>query len=406
MNKQQISLPTKIKQLNKIKTRYIVLYGGRGGAKSWGVSIYLIIRALKSKILILCTREVQNTIKDSVHKLLSDSIERMSLEKLFVIKRDEIVCRNGSKFIFKGLRHNSGEIKSTEGIDICWIEEAHNITQESLDFLIPTVRKESSQIIFTFNPQDMDAPVYRNYVLKDRDELTKIKINYNDNPFFPDVLRKEMEYDKQNDYDKYLHVWEGEPKTITDACIFKGKFVVDYFDTHEKVDYYYGADWGFSNDPTCIIRCYIHDNNLYIDQEAYGVGIEIDEIPQLFDSVPGARINKIRADNSRPDTISYLNRIGWIIRPARKGQNSVQDGIEFIKKFKKIYIHERCKNTAYEFKSYSYKKDRLTEEILPIIVDKDNHCIDSLRYALEDLRKGLNDKLNVSSYKLENILFK
>lgn len=386
----KIDVPDKLLPYFESNYRYNVIYGGRGGSKSWTIALRLVTKAMNDKRLILCTREVQNTIKDSVHRLLSDTIEKYQWDNIFNVKRDEIVCkRTGSNFIFKGLSRNIWEIKSTEGIDDCWIEEAHSISRESLDILIPTVRKENSQFWITYNPDNDDDPVHHDFVIKGRPDAFVTKINYDENPFFPEVLRKEMEYDKKYNYDKYLHVWEGNTKSITDACIFKDKFTVQNFETSDNVHFYFGADWGFSNNPTVLIRCYVEDDYLWVDQEASGVGVELDEIEQLFDSIEESRCNKIIADNQRPDTISYLKRKGFIIKPCAKGQGSVEDGIEFMKKFKKIIIHERCKNAIYEFKSYSYKKDKHTDEILPIIIDKDNHVIDSIRYALEDMRKGL-----------------
>lgn len=394
-----INIPTKLLPMFTSTKRYIVTYGGRGGSKSWVIAIFLILKAVEKKgLIILCTREVQNTIKDSVHRLLKDTIERLGMERLFDVKRDEIMCKNGSKFIFKGLRHNMNEIKSTEGIDYCWIEEAQSISRDSLDVLVPTVRKDGSQFLISFNPSDDSDPIYTDFVLSDRNNALVININYFDNPFFPDVLREEMEYDREYNYDKYLHVWEGETKAVTDACIFKGKFRIDSFETHQGVQFYYGADWGFSQDPSCIIRCYVHDGCLYIDQEAGGVGVEMEELPRLWDIIPGSREHKVVADNARPETISYMNSKGFHVKSSKKGKGSIEDGIEFIRSFKTVVVHERCINTAYEFKSYSYKKDRLTNEILKIIIDKDNHYIDALRYSLEDLRKfGRNLKVSTIS---------
>jgi phage terminase large subunit len=273
-----------------------------------------------------------------------------------------------------------------EGVDICWIEEAHSVSRESLDVLIPTIRKDGSIFFITFNPREKDAPVYTDFVLEQRPGCLTEKINWNDNPFFPKVLRDEMEYCKKYDYEKYKHIWEGEPQVIGNACIFNGKFESSTFTAPAGVNFLYGADWGFAKDPTCIIRCYELDNCLYIDKEAYGVGIEIDDTPRLFASIPGALKNKIVADSARPETISYMNNRGFCVYPAHKGPGSVEEGIEFIRSFKRIYIHEDCKNTLYEFMNYSYKTDRITGEILPIPIDKNNHCIDAVRYAVEGLR--------------------
>jgi phage terminase large subunit len=193
-----------------------------------------------------------------------------------------------------------------------------------------------------------------------------------------------MEYDKATDYDKYLWIWEGNPRRVTEAQVFKGKFRVAAFDTPADVErIYLGADWGFSQDPTVLIRCFIRNQVLWIDYEAYGVGVDIDDTPELFESVPGAKAWPVIGDSARPETISYLRKQGWTIHGAKKGKGSVEDGIQFIRSFRGVVIHDRCRHTADEFKLYSYKTDKLTNEVLPILEDKNNHCIDALRYALE-----------------------
>jgi len=374
--------------------RFNVMYGGRGGGKSWVVADILIFAALQKKTFILCTREIQNTIKESVLKLLSDRIDAHGLHGLFEIKRDEVVCMNGSRFIFKGLRHNVDEIKSMEGVDICWIEEAHSVSRASLDTLIPTIRKEGSIFFITFNPREKDAPIYTDFVLDPRPGSLVEKVNWNDNPYFPKVLLAEKEYCKKFNYEKYLHIWEGNPQSISDSCIFNGKFESANFPMHAGpgIEYMYGADWGFAKDPSVLVRCYEYNGDLYIDKEAYGVGVEIEELPAFFATVPAAKTNKIIADSARPETISFMNNHGYVMRPASKGPDSVREGIEFIRSFKRVYIHEECKNTLYEFMNYSYKTDKMTGEVLPIPLDKDNHCIDALRYALEGYRKYGNIK--------------
>ena len=203
-----------------------------------------------------------------------------------------------------------------------------------------------------------------------------------DNKFFPDVLRKEMEYCKEVDYNKYENVWLGKPALETEAQIFKGKFEILDFEAEPYTQFYYGADWGFAKDPVALTRCFIEDNCLYIDYEAFGVGIEMEELPALFDTVPDSRNWTIRADSARPETISYVKRHGFNCIAAEKWKGSIEDGIEYLRSFRKIYIHPRCKNIYEEFKYYSYKTDRISGDILPIVVDAYNHGIDSLRYAL------------------------
>ena len=375
--------------------RYRVLYGGRGSAKSWSTARYLLLRASTEKLRILCTREIQNSIKDSVYRLLVDQIAELGLQDYFTIKADMIVSVTGSEFIFKGLQKNINEIKSTEGIDVCWIEEAERVIENSWSNLIPTVRKEGSFFIIIFNPEDERSATFTRFIEKDRvpvnnPDIIRGSVNYWDNPFFPDVLRKEMEWDKKNDPDKYSHVWEGNPKKYGDAVIFKNKILVEEFEAPADAQLFFGADFGYAEDPTALLRMFIKDRRLYIEYEAYGVGIEIDELHHFFSTVPGSHKWKIIADSSRPETISHLSRQtkdgkyqGFNIVGAEKGKGSVEDGIEFLRNFECIVIHPRCTGSLGDFRNYRWKTDRVTNEILPIPLDKSNHSPDAARYGLE-----------------------
>ena len=371
--------------------RYKVYYGGRGSGKSWAVARALIAMSDFGMTRILCCREVQNSIKDSSYQILKDMAERMGLANRFTFKDAEIVHNGtGSRFIFSGLLRNENSIRSKEGIDICWIEEASSVSQRSWDVLTPTIRKTGSGLWLTFNPLTVDDPT--NVFIENPPPNAFVrKVNYWDNPFFPEVLREQMEWDKKNDFEKYLHVWEGYPLTISDAQVFKGRFVVEPIpeDLWKKADrLFFGADFGFARDPSTLVRCFILDNRLYIDHEAYGVGVEIDELPQLYRSVPGADQWPIKGDSARPETISYLRRHGYNIDGAEKWPDSIEEGINFIKSFDKVVIDPRCKHTADEFRLYSYKTDRLTDEVLPVVLDKNNHTIDALRYAMVDYIKA------------------
>jgi phage terminase large subunit len=213
------------------------------------------------------------------------------------------------------------------------------------------------------------------------------KVNYNENPYFPDVLRKEMEWLKKRDYESYLHIWEGEVRKFSNALVFAGRFTVEDFETPSGARFYHGADWGFAEDPTTLIRCFVDNGTLFIDQEAWGVGVEIDQTGALFDTIDTARRWPIKADCARPETISYMRRHGFNVTAAKKWQGSIEDGIEYIKTYD-IVVHPRCRHTIDELNRYSYKVDKQTGDVLPIIVDKYNHCLDSLRYALDGLIKG------------------
>lgn len=375
-------LPEKLIFYISEQKRYKVSYGGRGSGKSWTAGRCLILLAMKSKIRVLCTRQLQTSIKDSVHKLLCDSIYALGLEAFFEITRDTIRCYNGSEFIFKGLQNQTNEIKSIEGIDICWVEEAQSVSEDSWAILIPTIRKEDSEIWVTFNPDREEDATYQRFVKNPPPDSTVQLVNYYDNPWFPEVLRKEMEYDKEVNYSKYEHVWLGKTVIDTDAQVYHGKFELKDFETPQNVTFFYGADWGFANDPTAVIRCFIKEQCLYIDYESGGVGVEFEELPALFDKIPEIRRWDIRADSARPETISYMARQQFKIKACPKWKGSVEDGIEYIRSFRKIYVHSRCKHTYEEFKFYSYKQDKNTGDILPVVLDKDNHWLDALRYAL------------------------
>lgn len=675
-----LEMPEKLMFLFDRQSRYKVAYGGRGSSKSWSFGRALIILAVSKKVRILCARQVQASIKDSVYKLLCDTIDALGLTSLFHITRDSIRCCNGSEFFFKGIQNNVNEIKSMEGIDYCWVEEAQNVSQESWDILIPTIRKEGSEIWITFNPDREEDATYRMFVTNPPDDCISVQINYDQNPWFPDTLRREMEYCKRVDYGKYEHVWLGKTVINTEAQVYNGKFEMKDFETPDGIELYYGADWGFaclggdtlvstingdvpikdikvgdlvltregykkvlftknkgkrdvfdvdfgyknstiitsdhrifttngwkmiseleevvtlcvkkSNlmgefisaiqkvntriisivngkkmasifkkfyteifgsstmgkyqmgamftilmgilstmksaisfalqkvnikkyttkinsgvcpkrlhagmdiqektglrggkkllrkfkksidfaksvaksllpqmsiknfvvqgaentqilvkakkntfarrvvkslwhhlipserlvlksvhinsrqrkeqeevfditveggeffangvlvhncDPTALVRCFIKDRCLWIDYESGGVGVDFEEIPALFDIVPDARKWEIRADCARPETISYVKRQGFRISACPKWKGSVEDGIAYIRGFEKIYVHPRCPKTYNEFKFYSYKQDRVSGDVLPIVLDKDNHFLDALRYAL------------------------
>jgi hypothetical protein len=218
-----LKFPERIKELFRSTKRYIIIFGGRGSTKSWSVASFLILQSIQSKKRILCAREVQTSIADSVHKLLSDTIQRLGLEKFFIIQQRSIKCLNGSEFIFKGLWNNANDIKSTEGIDICWVEEAQAISSQSLELLTPTIRKEGSQIIFTYNPTNEDDAIDKEFTVPAREGLREdcelIEMNYYDNPWLPGVLKEELEYDKAHRPDVYLHKWLGKYRIYGDEII-------------------------------------------------------------------------------------------------------------------------------------------------------------------------------------------
>lgn len=389
-------MPEKLGALFSIQDlRYRVAHGGRGGAKSRAFADALILKALESKRFILCTREVQKSINDSVFKLLTNSIERLGLQTFFDVGKSYIRCINGSEFAFRGIRFNVNEIKSMEGVDICWVEEAQTVTQNSWDILIPTIRAPGSEIWVTFNPVNVDDPTYQEFIVNKKPRSVVVEINWRDNPWFPAELEEERSYMKEVNPDLYDHIWEGRCLSNAEAQIFGNKYYVEEFDSPENGIFYHGADWGFSNDPTALVRCFIKDECLWIDYEAFGKKVELNKLPDLFEKIPNGKKKRWIGDNARPETMSYLRKVKGInVMPCDKWPGSIEDGIEVLRAFRRIYIHPRCVNMIEEAKLYSYKIDSKTEEVTTQIVDAYNHGWDAVRYALNK-RIRLNGKVNL-----------
>lgn len=369
--------------------RYRAAFGGRGSAKSHSFAMALVLKAFKAPLRIGCFREIQKSIKDSVKRLLDDKIKEAGLEWFYESTDTEIRGKNGSLFIFNGLRTNPDAVKSTEGLDIGAVFEADKVSQRSWDLLIPTVRKDGSEIWAEWNPNLDTDPVDVMFRGKDGAPPGAIvrRVNWDDNPFFPDVLKQELEWDRKRDPDKYAHIWLGEYQKNSEARVFRN-WTVEEFDTPAGVTFRMGADWGFSVDPSVLIRCYIDGRKMYVDHEAYMIGCEIDKLPDLFDRVPESRKWFITADSARPETISYMRNHGYPrINAAIKGPGSLDEGVEFLKTFD-IVVHPRCKHLIDELSLYSYEVDKQTNEVLPKLADKDNHVIDALRYACEGIRRA------------------
>ena len=369
--------------------RYKIAYGGRGSSKSWTFTDALIVKALTEKVRVLCAREFQNSISDSVHRLLSKRIEDLGLSAYFTIQRDTITSSNGSEFTFKGLRHNSESIKSTAGINICWIEEAQTISQESLDILIPTIREPDSEIWMTMNPRLESDPVYRLFIANQHPDAFLFKVNYTENIHFPQVLEAERRLMLERDPALYRHVWEGECLTHTDAQIFKDKWEVRDF-TPENWDLpFYGMDFGFSQDPTACVKVWVHDETLYIEKEAVKVGLELDDTADYIKGfMPEIENGIIRADCARPESISYLKRHGLPrIQAVKKWTGIRQDSIMHVRSYKRIVVHPRCTHTINEMMLYSYKVDQRSGDITTDVLDKNDHVQDAITYALTPLMK-------------------
>ena len=369
--------------------RYKGAKGGRASGKSHFFAECVVeAMLLKPKTNIVCIREIQRSLKFSAKKLIEDKIEKLGVSHLFSVTINEIRC-NGGVIIFQGMQdHTADSIKSLEGFDYCWVEEAQAISKKSLDLLKPTIRKENSEIWFSWNPTHTDDPVERFF--NNNDSAVVVHTNYLDNPFCPQIVKDEAKRHFKADPETYGHIWLGDYISISDAVVFNKKYEIMNFKADDSFgEPLYGLDFGFAIDPTAGVCCYIKDNYLFIRHEACKVGLELDSTAEYLKSrIPNIENYTIRADSARPESISYLKRDGLPhIEGVDKWAGSIEDGISFMKSFKKIIIHSDCVNTQEEFRKYSYKVDKRTEDILPKLQDKYNHIIDAIRYALTPLIK-------------------
>ncbi|MFQ0999782.1 PBSX family phage terminase large subunit [Gilliamella sp. BG6] len=395
MTTAQIQLPKKLISVFVAENvRYRGAYGGRGSAKTRTFALMTAIKGYQFAEagvsgVILCAREFMNSLADSSMEEVKQAIRSVDwLADYYDIGQNYIRTKNELvSYVFCGLRHNLDSIKSKARILLCWVDEAENVSEIAWRKLTPTVRETNSEIWVTWNPETEGSPTDVRFRQKPPDNAIIVEMNYNDNPFFPDVLEQERLNDLARlDYASYAWVWEGAYLENSDKQVLSGRYVVEEFDDnlHKQADrLLFGADFGFANDPNTLIRSFILNDCLYIEYEAYGVNIELDEMPTFYDSVPEARKWPIKGDCSRPETISHIKRKGFNISAAKKWQGSVEDGIAYLRGFKRIIIHPRCKHTATEARLYSYKTDRVTSEVLPIIEDKNNHCWDAVRYSLD-----------------------
>jgi len=369
--------------------RYKGILGGRGGGKSHQVvELQLVAQVRNQNRNLVCIREVQRSLKDSVKKLFEDKIKKMGLEPYFDIKGTEIRSRKGSGVIlFQGMSDSTAEsIKSLEGMDCAWVEEAQVLSKRSMELLRPTIRRPDSEIWFTWNPQSEEDPVDKLLCGPKRSPNSiVIKVNIGQNPHASAALRAEAEWDRINDPIKFAHVWGGDYEKHAEARIFR-HWRVEEFETPKDAIFRFGADWGFSPDPTVLVRCFIEGRRLFVDYEAWATECEIEDTPDLFLTIPQAEVYNIVAGPDRKDRIMSLRRHGLKVFPAVRGAGSVMEGIEFLRGYD-IVIHPRCPKVAEEFKAYKHPIDPLTGKVLPTLPAGRNHTIEALRYAVESVRR-------------------
>jgi phage terminase large subunit len=370
-------------------------YGGRGSGKSQTAALIAAIWGYAEPLRILCTRELQVSIKDSFHRELRDAIERTPwLASHYEVGVDYLRGRNGTEFIFRGLRHNTSSIKSLAGIDLTIVEEAEDVPEQSwLDLEATVFRKDKSELWAIWNPRLEGSPVDKRLRKNRPANALVAEINWQHNRFFPDglnTLRKR--HLEMLDVATYAHIWEGAYLTNSNAQVFGGKIEVQAFEPTPDPAWrgpFYGGDFGFSQDPTAAVEVWISGNSIYLRREAFRSGLELDDTAAFVKAaIPGFDREVSRWDSSRPESISHLKRHGLPRAEAvKKWPGSVEDGIAFLRSFKSVVIHPDCANMQQEARLYSYKVND-NGDVTTKIIDAHNHGWDAVRYAVAPMIKG------------------
>lgn len=407
-SKVNAEFPKKLKPLFEPK-RYKVLYGGRGGAKSWGVARALLILGVQNPIRVLCAREFQNSMDESVHRLLSDQIDALNLHGFYEIQKTVIKGLNGSEFKFEGLRNNVKSIKSFEGADICWVEEAQSVSKASWDTLIPTIRKEGSEIWITFNPELEEDETYIRFVKNPPESAWVERINFEDNPWFPDVLRQEMETTRKRSEAEYRHIWLGE-------CVqhLEGAYYAEYLNKAE-VEGRIGVvpidpllrtnvafDLGISDDTSIVFWQQSPAGQIRVIDyyEHRGVGLEhyvrvLEEKKQQYGLIYGEYVFphdvEVRELGTGKSRFEMLQGMG--IQPTVAPRLSVADGIAAVRKtFPAMWFDkERCSQLIHSLRRYRREFDEKRNVFYEKpLHDAHSHAADSARYMCISLRESSN----------------
>jgi len=407
--------------------RYKGAFGGRSSGKSHFFADLLVEEAERwpsefgEPLYAICIREVQKTLSQSAKRTIEGKIKKMNLGKRFEVQRDIIKTPGGGRISFQGMQNHTAEsIKSLEGYGIAWVEEGQTMSNTSLTLLRPTMRKKSrrkngtfrdSEIWASWNPglptDPIDAffrgndPELKNW--KAHPAARLVESNWEHNPWFDETsLDDDRLHDLERDPDMYDHVWGGAYWSRSDAQVFRHWKVEEFEAPAANIALLAGADWGFTIDPSVLVLCFIVGRKLYVWREVWAKGHAQDTRGALFDKIDPdwtmerardpnwkslARRIQILADSAEPATIDYLKRHGFPkMVAAEKGPGSVEAGVTFLASYD-IVVHPQCVNVIRELTRYAYKVDPHTDTVLPVLSDTDNHTIDSLRYAVENVRR-------------------
>lgn len=385
-----IQIPAEYARLLDTDWREAAVHGGRGSLKSHTVARVLLIRAMSKNGRAGCFREFQNSIADSSHSLLKNLIEEYELPDFKVTKDSIINTDTGYDFIFKGLRNNVQSIKSIEGMTEAWVEEAQTVSEQSLDVLTPTVRLPGSQIFYTYNRLKDKDPVHVRLAIEGRPNAIVLNINYDTAlkyGWMSDVLRLEMESDRDNRPEIYKHKWLGEPANL------KGQIYKNFkkIGAIPKEAAYLGAglDFGYTNDPTALVDVWKWNNVYILDEQLYNKGMLNRYIAEQVLKLPHYSSHLVVGDSSEPKSIQEIKDCGVNITGAVKGKDSVNNGIQLLQGLE-VYYTEHSHNIEEEVLNYQWKIDK-EDKSLNVPIDAYNHALDAARYKISDI---LKPKLN------------
>lgn len=374
--------------------RYKVFYGGRGAGKSHGIALWLLAEAGARSQRILCAREFQSSIRESVHRLLVDMIDRHKLGDKFDVGVSTIRGENGSEFIFEGLRHNISRIRSLEGIDKVWVEEAHTVSHSSWEILIPTIRKAGSEIIISFNPELDTDETYKRFVVNPPPNATVVKVNYHDNPWFPDVLKDEMEHLKLTDPDAYQHVWLGECRLSLDGAIYatelrrateEGRITSVPYDPTKPVSIYVDLGW---QDMTAIwFVQHIAGECRMIDYHEDSMKPFSDYLklmqskPYVYEMLWLPHDAQAKSLGTGRSIEELARAAGWKVRITPK--LSLVDGLNAVRTlFPTMWFDKtKCADGIQGLRHYRYEVDEHGQLSKTPLHDAASHCADGLRYV-------------------------
>lgn len=375
--------------------RFRVYFGGRGGGKSESVCRALLVIGLQKPIRVLCCREFQASIADSVHKLLSDIIRAHELDGFYTVTQNTIRGQNGTEFIFKGLRHNANEIKSMAGIDYCFVEEAEKVSHNSWELLIPTIRKEGSSITIVFNPKNAADPTYQRFVSANHNDALVKKVSWRDNPFFPDVLDKERKRLEQSDPEAFKHVWEGEFDTRRNGAVYARQLAKAREESRVcRVPYdpscqvFTAWDLGFG-DATAIWWLQFVGRELRWIEYYENAGEQLDHYVQI---VKGKGFNYANHylphdgghGNIRGESVSRQLYSMGLPNIVLARETDITPGIELLRQTisYSVFDAEKCKDGIHALENYGYEwdEDRSVFKNKPRH-DWTSHCADAARYA-------------------------